>query len=238
MRGSVVLTVAIAGALAQHPHRLGGQRAQAAVGSASIVGAWRIVSRTYTSRDSTYTDRQRDAGYYLFVAGHYSFVAPAGEALRPHDQGTDARRVALYNTFGAQAGTYTLQGDTLTLRAYAAKNPGNVGMSVRWRVTIRGDTLTMESERAYKRNTSERARYVLLRADAEMTAAAPTRDGVEREIVVLERRKAELLTHRDRSLSDSTLADDYLSINSAGLVGDKANAVRLYTTGLRQTSLH
>ena len=155
-----------------HPRQtIGRQRPSEAAesGPAPIIGAWRIVSRTYIAPDSIYTERQRDPGYYVFVAGHYAFVAPAGEAERPKDQRTEAHRLALYTTLGAQAGRYVLRGDTLTLSTLAAKNPGNVGMTIVWRAVVRGDTLTLESDGTYKRATPFRARYVLLRAgDAAM----------------------------------------------------------------------
>ncbi|GAC1649631.1 MAG: hypothetical protein NVS4B3_07020 [Gemmatimonadaceae bacterium] len=61
---------------------------------------------------------------------------------------------------------------------------------------------------------------------------ATTTDDVGRHILRMEQRKAELLTHPDRAFADSTLADDYVAINSAGNVGDKAEAIRLYGTGV------
>ncbi|GAC1687547.1 MAG: hypothetical protein NVS9B3_06060 [Gemmatimonadaceae bacterium] len=74
------------------------------------------------------------------------------------------------------------------------------------------------------------------------TGALPEPTAIERaraeqEIIALERRKAELLTHPDRAFADSTLPADYVSINTRGHLGDKADAIQQYSSGrIRLTS--
>lgn len=235
MRDSLVATVAVAGVLAPLPAALRAQDMRAPVSAASLVGAWRIVSRTYISPDSSYTEHQRDPGYYLFVSGTYAFVAPSGTALRPTDQHSEARRIALYNTFGAQAGPYALQGDTLTLHTAAAKNQGNVGMTIRWRASFHGDTLMLESRGTYKRATRDRARYVLVRAGGETSpdqsgphgratihADGAAGEGAEstsvaRQIEQLDWSRFQAVRRADTAALDTLLADDWLASGSAVL---------------------
>ncbi|GAC1478639.1 MAG: hypothetical protein NVS1B4_22550 [Gemmatimonadaceae bacterium] len=251
MRRSVAITVAIACLVAQRPESVGAQDTGSTVSAQAIVGAWRIVSRTYISSDSTYTERQRDPGYYLFVAGTYAFVAPGGPSPRPTDQSTDAHRIALYNTLGAQAGPYALHGDTLTLHALAAKNQGNVGMKINWRASVHGDTLLLQSHGTYKRMTRDHARYVLVRARDDgisvQTGAAsgvtsvrgsattlPRGDSVQREVRATLRELDEALRRNDADAIARIYADDFVHVGSDGRTATKAERIAEVRAGARR----
>ena len=60
---------------------------------------------------------------------------------------TDAEKVTAYDEFTANAGRYTIEGNTLTTQAYMAKNPGYMAgwPDNQQELTVRrnGDTLTL-----------------------------------------------------------------------------------------------
>lgn len=56
------------------------------------------------------------------------------------------------------------------------------------------------------------------------------RSAVEHELIALIDRNIRTATSYDPAVADFILADDYVSINSAGVRGDKAGAIRLYRT--------
>ena len=99
-------------------------------GAASpLVGAWEMVDAT-------------EQGVIIFTGTHYAVVRmhkerdlPKGEQYTPEEALT-----ALY-TSGAQAGSYTLSGTTLTLERTAHLRPERVGENAVLEVTVEGDVL-------------------------------------------------------------------------------------------------
>ena len=96
--------------------------------SKSIQGAWKITQATTTGPNGR-TISNPQPSLYLFTAKHYAILAVNGDQPRP-DLGrgqiptasADELR-AVWNPFTANAGTYELSGDSLTIRAIVAKNP-------------------------------------------------------------------------------------------------------------------
>ena len=106
---------------------------------AGIQGAW-----TINSEDGGY---QR--GLYIFTESHYSIMRVRGgqeRAVAAGETATDAEIIEAYNTFTANSGRYTLEGDQLTSQAYMAKAPyymvGFPDNSTTRTVTVDGDTMT------------------------------------------------------------------------------------------------
>ncbi len=92
----------------------------------SVEGAWTVAE--WTVDGTTTSDVQ--PGIFVFTSTHYSFffVNQAEPRAVPAQSGpgsmTDAEKVVAYDEFTANAGRYSIAGNTLTTTAYLAKNPG------------------------------------------------------------------------------------------------------------------
>ena len=115
----------------------------------SVEGAWTVSEWT---RDGA-TSSPAQPGIFIFTSTHYSFFfvnQPDGRA-QPAESGqggmTDAEKVVAYDEFTANAGRYTVEGNTLTTQAYMAKNPGYMAgwpdNAREYTVQRDGDTLTL-----------------------------------------------------------------------------------------------
>ena len=65
----------------------------------------------------------------MFTEHHYSWIGTRGSGSRERlsDEPSDAERLAAWQPFFANAGTYEVTGSTVTFRAIVAKNPNNEG---------------------------------------------------------------------------------------------------------------
>ena len=114
----------------------------------SVEGAWTVSEWTIDGKTSP---AQR--GIFIFTSTHYSFffVSQGEERASPAEPGpggmTDAEKVVAYDEFTANAGRYTIDGNTLTTRAYMAKNPGYMAQwpdnAQEYTVERDGDTLSL-----------------------------------------------------------------------------------------------
>ena len=140
--------------------------------SSSIEGAWRI-TETISTGENASSNKTPQPGLFLFTKKHYSVVSVGGTAPRP-DLGapadpaklTDAEKLARYevwDAFSANAGTYSVSGNTVTLSAMVAKNPAVMARPGTPReFKIEGNTMTLTQKSADgKRET----RTVLTRAE-------------------------------------------------------------------------
>ena len=88
----------------------------------SLEGAWRVTQ--WETSDASY-DAQ--PGLFIFTGTHYAMMfVPADEPRAQYDAEagrTDEETLAAYQSFIANAGRYTLEGDQLTTTAYVAKDP-------------------------------------------------------------------------------------------------------------------
>ena len=113
---------------------------------AALQGAWVLTSWSDTS-GNVYSEPQ--PGLFVFTGTHYSIMHVNG--LEPREQfaddaaRTDAELVVAYRSVTANSGRYEVHGDTLTYRAYVAKNPNYMGAwpenENTFRFRIEGDTL-------------------------------------------------------------------------------------------------
>ena len=93
--------------------------------SGSLKGAWKIVA--VTAADGK-VDTAPQPGLYVFSDKHYSIQWVNG--ARPATAGTtspDKDRLAAYDAFIANTGTYEVKGNTLTTKPIVAKNPSVMG---------------------------------------------------------------------------------------------------------------
>lgn len=84
---------------------------------APIIGAWEFVPAG--------SSEQR--GLLIFTKNHYSMMFSRGKEARqtyPQDRWmTDAETVAAYNSITANSGTYSIDGDQVTISAFVANDP-------------------------------------------------------------------------------------------------------------------
>ena len=106
-------------------------------------GAWLHVE---TSNPRTFQMLADQPGMRLFVDGHYADVHVNGTRARSQVDSTSTA-LQLWNTFGrgltAQAGAYSVAGDTLVTRASVAKSPNAMapGVFTRFSYRMSGDSL-------------------------------------------------------------------------------------------------
>ena len=123
-----------------------------AFGQQSLEGAWKAVETSITTPDSSWTVPASQPSLYIFAGQHYSMMfvlgaeprqlftgdAPIVGSLEP----TDAEKVAAFDSFVANSGTYEVSGSKLTTRPMVAKNPNFMsGGSVTHTYRIDGNNL-------------------------------------------------------------------------------------------------
>ncbi len=90
-----------------------------------LEGAWKGVQSSFTSPDTNWTNTSPQPSLFLFTRHHYSEMFARGpralfkERFRP----TDAERLAAYNSFIANCGTYLMIDSTITTSPIVARNP-------------------------------------------------------------------------------------------------------------------
>ena len=113
-----------------------------------LMGVWRSVQTTFFDTAGPRIVSPTEPGLLLFTQGYYSAVAVQSARPRP-DLPADVATAtanelrAVWGRFAANAGTYVLSGDTLTLRPIVAKNPAIMapGYFQKAKFRILGDSL-------------------------------------------------------------------------------------------------
>jgi hypothetical protein len=87
----------------------------------ALVGVWRPAeARDAAGRDVT---DHAERTLYIFTRRHFSIQWADTARSRVSGAPTDSQKVAMWQEFGCQAGTYEVSHDTLTLRTEIAKSP-------------------------------------------------------------------------------------------------------------------
>jgi hypothetical protein len=119
----------------------------------SLEGTWQVTEVTTTGPNAA-TTKKPQPGMYMFTGKHYSILTSQGDQPRPEIAGSKVATAtadelrAAWGSFTANAGTYELSGDTLTLRVLIAKNQGfaKSGNFRTFSVKRDGKTLTLVSK--------------------------------------------------------------------------------------------
>ena len=91
-----------------------------AQGAGSLKGAWKVVA--VTGADGK-TDSAPQPGLYIFTDKHYSIqVVRQARTVLP-EKASEKERLAAYDPYTANSGTYEVKGNVLTTKAMVAKNP-------------------------------------------------------------------------------------------------------------------
>jgi hypothetical protein len=110
--------------------------------------ARRVVSLRVTGRDSA-ANTTVQPSVYLFGDRYYSMMRVTGSqprALAAKDSFTDAERLAAYDSFIANTGTYEVADSSLTIHPVVARSPNFMaGGSDRYTFRVSGDTLWLSN---------------------------------------------------------------------------------------------
>jgi len=122
-----------------------------------VEGVWKI-TEVVTTGPNAATNSSPQPSLVIFARGHYSIISVGGTTARtavpqPKDPNnpTDAEKIALYEHWRqltANAGTYEVNGTTMTRRPMVAKNHSDMTASAATVVEFKvdGDTLWMTSK--------------------------------------------------------------------------------------------
>src|SRR5262245_6141454 len=90
-----------------------------------LEGAWTVVSIHVSGPDSA-DNTAVQPSRYLFGDQHYSMMRVTGNqprALMATDSATEAEKLAAYDSFVANTGTYEITDSSLTIHPIVARNP-------------------------------------------------------------------------------------------------------------------
>ena len=128
-----------------------------------IVGAWSVTGFSGADADGNpLSTASPQPSLYLFVDGHYSVMyaseetttVPRSQARQlyadgnwpPSTQPADADKIASYDSFIANSGTYEISGSSVTTDPIIAKDPNFMTAgSVTFEFEVVGDTLTLSA---------------------------------------------------------------------------------------------
>ncbi len=112
-----------------------------------LVGAWLIVETTRTTADSAWVNEDPQPGLYVFTDRHFSIMLIPGDSVRGNlfPSAPPEQRLAAFEDFIADAGSYVATDTLLTMRNLIAKIPDvmNSGAGGPYRYWLEGDTLTL-----------------------------------------------------------------------------------------------
>jgi hypothetical protein len=111
-------------------------------------GAWSVVNIRVTGPDSA-ANTMVQPSLFLFGDKHYSMMRVTGNqprTLAAKDSFTDAEKLAAYNSFIANTGTYEVADSTLTIHPVVARSPNYMsGGSDKYHFRVSGDTLWLSN---------------------------------------------------------------------------------------------
>lgn len=121
----------------------------AAAGAGSVEGVWTVVEQASRAPGGDWVSAGTPhRSLYVFTPTHYSYMFTRPEPRSPFagdpNRPSDAEKVRAYDSFVAAAGSYTLEGATLTLVALVHKNPSEMtGEALRYAAEIGRDTVRL-----------------------------------------------------------------------------------------------
>jgi hypothetical protein len=110
---------------------------------ATLEGVWKVTEVVVTGAGA-YTTTSPQPSVFIFAKNHYSFLWVMGNqprALYKTQPPTDEEKLAAFDSLNAGAGTYEVNGSTVTFRHIVAKGPNAAFISEQFK--IEGDTLTL-----------------------------------------------------------------------------------------------
>ena len=113
-----------------------------------LEGAWSVVSISVTGTDSA-ANTTVQPSLFLFDDRHYSMMRVTGNqprTLAAADSVTNAEKLAAYDSFVANTGTYEVMDSTITIHPVVARSPNFMsGGSDKYVFRVIGDTLWLSN---------------------------------------------------------------------------------------------
>jgi len=137
----------------------------------TIQGAWRVVEVTIAGpqpRTIAFSDRPN---LTIITPKHYSRVEVQADGPRPvladAAKATADELRAVWGPFVAEAGTYEVTGDLITMRPIASKNPAVMGPGVfiAYSYKLTGDRLSVTQQRNEKAAFANPVTFTLVRVE-------------------------------------------------------------------------
>jgi hypothetical protein len=111
-----------------------------------LSGVWRAAAVTTTGKDRSSTNQAPPPSLFILTQSHYSQIYEAADTARADFAGprpSDIEKIAAFDSFVANGGTYRVEGNVLVLQPTVAKRPrpANGYWTIPHEFRIRGDTL-------------------------------------------------------------------------------------------------
>ncbi len=114
-----------------------------------IEGVWKVTTIVVTGADASNIPNAQP-GVVIFTPTYYSMMYVTGSQPRKPfnaENPTNDEKIAAYDSFVANTGTYDVSGTTLTLHPIVVRNPGLMaGGFDRYQMRIEGANLTLTSK--------------------------------------------------------------------------------------------
>jgi hypothetical protein len=125
--------------------------ASPALAHSGLDGAWSITAASGTNAEGDWSAENLQPSLYLFHGNHYSITRVNGEAPRPlmpedasRDSLTPEQAASMWKPFTSNAGTYSTEGSTMTMKPMVALWPNFMESgTASYTFSVDGDTLTL-----------------------------------------------------------------------------------------------
>lgn len=132
-----------------------------------IEGAWKVTEIVVTGADASNVPNPQP-GLLIFAGRHYSIMHVTGTQPRKPfnaEDPTQQEKLAAFDSFVANTGTFELSGTTLTIRPVVARNPGFMaGGFDKYQIRIEGNTMSL---------TNKSTDFHLRKGDKVLQSSAP-----------------------------------------------------------------
>ena len=150
LRVMSLLTITLAAISCRAPEQASSTTtAQNRTAANPLEGAWRETEIVVTGRDAS-TIQNPQPSLYVFTPTHYAMMGTLGDrprALFKSLDPTNEEKMAAFDSFWGNSGTYEVTGDVLTTRPVVARMPNFMaGGFERYQFRIDGNTLMLTSK--------------------------------------------------------------------------------------------
>ena len=152
LRVMSLLTITLASFSCRGPEQVSSTTATAAQNKSPanpLEGVWRETEIVVTGRDAS-TIQNPQPSLYVFTPTHYAMMGTLGDRPRPLFKSLDPtteERIAAFDSFWGNSGTYEITGDVLTIRPVVARMPNFMaGGFERYQFRLDGNTLLLTSK--------------------------------------------------------------------------------------------
>ena len=120
---------------------------QSAAAQGKLEGVWKVTEVSMSGPDA-FKETNPQPSLFVFTKKHFStssITADKPRPVQPTDKATDAQKLAAWEGFDAEAGTYEIKGTNLIMQGVVAKDPEDMqpGKPHIYDFKIEGNTLSL-----------------------------------------------------------------------------------------------